>query len=262
VDLGLTGTPCIVTGASRGIGRATARLLAAEGARVLLVARGEDALAEAAAECRAAGGEAEALALDLTADGAADRVVAACEERLGGLGVLVCNAGHNWARPLDELTAEDFERHWWLNVIAPFHLLGATVPRMAQAGGGRVVNVVSIAGKRPSLFNAAYSVTKAAQLALSRVFADAYAGRGVNVNAVLPGPVDTELWRGILEDGAAAAGEPVEAVVARAKAGVPRGDFATEDEVAAVIGFLCSARAANVAGAAWTVDGGSVQLLF
>jgi len=250
-----------ITGASRGIGRATARMLAGEAARVLLVARSADALAGAAAECYDGGGAAEVLALDLTTDGAAERIVAACEQRFGPPGVLVCNAGHNWARPLEDVTESDFDRHWRLNVIAPFHLLRATVPGMAERGGGRVVIVASIAGKRPSLFNIAYSVTKAAQLALSRVWADAFARRGVTVNAVLPGPVQTDLWQGLLEETAAAAGVAVEDVVAGAKAVVPRGDFASKDEIAGVIVFLCSNHAANVAGAAWTVDGGAVQSL-
>jgi NAD(P)-dependent dehydrogenase (short-subunit alcohol dehydrogenase family) len=262
VDLGLSGRACVVTGASRGIGAATARLLAAEGANVLLVARGAQALAGVAAECVAAGAGAQTLAIDVTTQGAGEQIVAACEERLGPLEVLVINAGSNWARPMAELTSEDFERHWRLNVLAPFGLLRAAVPAMARRGWGRVVNVSSIAGKRPSTFNLAYAVTKAGQLALSRGFADTHAGQGVTVNSVLPGPVDTKLWMNLLQETAAARGAAVEDVVAQAQAGVPRGRFGTDDEVASVVLFLCSAQAANVTGAAWTVDGGSVQLLF
>jgi 3-oxoacyl-[acyl-carrier protein] reductase len=135
---------------------------------------------------------------------------------------------------------------------------------MAAAGGGRIVNVCSSAGKRPSLTNAAYSVTKAAQLSLSRVFADRYAAQDVLVNAVAPGPVSTPLWmaQGGLAEQAAAAGDmsPDEAIAAQ-EAKVPLGRFATPEEIADVIVFLCSARAGAVTGAAWSADGGAVPVI-
>ena len=106
---------------------------------------------------------------------------------MGGIDVLVNNAGTSFARGLDELTDEDWQGQWELHVMAPMRLMRAAAPRMAQRGGGRIVNVCSSAGKRPSLTNAAYSVTKAAQLSLSRVFADSYAADNVLVNAVAPG---------------------------------------------------------------------------
>lgn len=122
----------------------------------------------------------------------------------------------------------------------------------------------SSSGKRPSLTNAAYSVTKAAQLSLSRTFADAYAARGVLVNAVAPGPVETGLWlsEGGLADQVAAAKDisREEALEAQA-AKVPLGRFGTEEEVAGIIVVLCSALAANVSGAAWSVDGGAVPVI-
>ena len=262
MDLGLGGRVCVVTGASRGIGAATVRLLAAEGANVLLVARDAQALDAVATDCAGGAGVVETFASDVTEPGAGKRIVAACEERLGPVEILVSSAGTNWAKPLEELTTEDFDRHWRLNVTGPFELLQAAVPKMAERGFGRVVSVASIAGKRPSLFNLAYGATKAAQLALSRGFADAYAARGVTVNSILPGPVDTTLWASVLEQMAAARGDALADVVAQTKAGVPRGLFADPNEVAAVVVFLCAGQAANVTGAAWTVDGGSVQLLF
>jgi 3-oxoacyl-[acyl-carrier protein] reductase len=114
------------------------------------------------------------------------------------------------------------------------------------------------------LTNAAYSVTKAAQLSLSRVYADAYAPQGVRVNAVAPGPVDTGLWMakgGLADQIAQKRGMPREDVLADAQARIPLGRFGTEDEVAAVIVFLCSALASNVTGAAWSVDGGAVPVI-
>jgi len=249
MDLGLNGRRCVVTGASRGIGLAVADALRAEGAAVLGVARetGPDG-----------------LSLDVTAPDAGERVLAAAEARLGGLDVLVNNAGTSFARPLEELTDADWRDQWELHVMACMRLMRAAAPAMAERGWGRIVNVASSAGKRPSLTNAAYSVTKAAQLSLSRVFADAYANRGVLVNAVAPGAVASPLWMadgGLADQAAAAGGISREAALAAQAAKIPLGRFADPEEVAAAVVFLCSEQASNVTGAAWSVDGGSVPTI-
>jgi 3-oxoacyl-[acyl-carrier protein] reductase len=255
MDLGLRDRVCLVTGASRGIGLATARGLAAEGARVVLTARGEDELAAAAAEIGA-----DHLALDVTEPGAAGRLLA----HAGRVDVLVNNAGTSAVKPLDELTDEDFEAQWQLNVIASLRLMRVCAPAMAERGWGRIVNVASSSGKRPSGTNVAYSVAKAAQLSLSRSFADAYAARGVLVNAVAPGPVASQLWLGeggLADQQARAKGISREEALEAARSRIPLGRLAEEDEIAAVIVFLCSERASNVTGAAWSVDGGSVPVI-
>jgi NAD(P)-dependent dehydrogenase (short-subunit alcohol dehydrogenase family) len=156
VNLGLDDKLCVVTGATRGIGAATARMLSQEGARVLSVARrGAD------------------LDLDVTARDAGDRVLAACPSVPWAL---VNAAGTSRARPLGELSDGDWQQQWELHVMGPMRLMRALAPVMAEAGGGRIVNVASSSGKRPSSrLDASYSVTKAAQLSLSRVFADAWA---------------------------------------------------------------------------------------
>jgi NAD(P)-dependent dehydrogenase (short-subunit alcohol dehydrogenase family) len=130
--------------------------------------------------------------IDVTAPDAADRIL----DTLGGTPpeILVNNAGTSYAKALDELTEDDWQLQWDLNVMASMRLMRAFVPHMAERGWGRVVNMSSSAGKRPSLTNAAYSVGKAAQAALSRVFADTYAAQNVLVNAVAPGAVASELW--------------------------------------------------------------------
>ena len=261
MDLGMAGRACVVTGASRGIGLATARALAAEGARVLLVGRDAGALRAARAE---AGGEADVLPADVTDPAAGDAIVAACVERFGAIDVLVNNAGTSRQRALDQLTDEDWAEQWDLHVMGPMRLMRAAAPLMAERGFGRIVNVCSSSGKRPSLSNAAYSVTKAAQLSLSRVFADSYAARGVLVNAVAPGPVETPLWMaegGLADQAAERGGTSREQALEAARSKIPLGRFGTEDEIAAVIVFLCSERASDVAGAAWSVDGGSVPTI-
>jgi 3-oxoacyl-[acyl-carrier protein] reductase len=143
-------------------------------------------------------------------------------------------------------------------------LMRAAAPRMAARGGGRIVNVCSSAGKRPSQTNPSYSVTKAAQLSLSRTFADAFAKEGVLVNAVTPGPVSSELWieeGGVADQVAAARGISREAAMEQQAGKVPLGRFAEPGEVADVIVFLCSQRASTVTGAAWSVDGGAVAII-
>ncbi|MEA2390464.1 MAG: 3-oxoacyl-[acyl-carrier protein] reductase [Solirubrobacteraceae bacterium] len=256
MDLGLADRTCLVTGGSRGIGLATARALAAEGARVFLTARGDGELSEAAEAVGAAG----RLALDVTAADAPERLL----DVTGPLDVLVNNAGTSAHRPLEELTDNEWQAQWDLHVMASMRLMRAVAPGMAERSWGRIVNVASSSGKRPSATNAAYSVSKAAQLSLSRAFADAYASRGVLVNAVAPGPVESGLWLapgGLADQAAEAQGTSRDEALAAARAKPPVGRFGTEAEIAAVITFLCSEQASNVAGAAWSVDGGVVPTI-
>src|SRR4051794_35721991 len=258
MDLGIDGRAAIVTGGSSGIGLAAAKLLAAEGARVLLVGRREEALAEAAE-----GIAAQTLAVDVTADGAAERIAAACEGAFGRVDVLVSNAGTSRNRPLDELTDAEWQDQWELHVMASLRLMRAVAPGMAERGWGRIVNVGSSSGKRPSLSNAAYTVTKAAQHMLARVFADTYAAKGVLVNTVSPGPVETPLWMaegGLADQAAETQGVTREEALEATRGKAVIGRMGREEEIAAVIAFLCSERASNVAGANWSVDGGTVPL--
>jgi 3-oxoacyl-[acyl-carrier protein] reductase len=264
MNLGLAGKACVVTGASRGIGLVIARALCAEDAAVLLIARGEDALRAAAEDCAAAGGRAEWLVLDVTEPDAGERLVAECERRFGSIDVVVNNAGTSSVTPLEELTDAEWQAQWELNVIGPMRLMRAAAPRMAERGWGRIVNVASSSGKRPSSTNMAYSVGKAAQLSLSRAFADLYVGQGVLVNAVAPGPVESELWMGeggLADQLAMARGVSREEALEAQRSRVPIGRYAGEEEIASVVVFLCSERASYVAGAAWSVDGGTVQVI-
>jgi 3-oxoacyl-[acyl-carrier protein] reductase len=269
MDLGLKGRACVVTGASRGIGRATARMLCTEGADVLLVARSEEALVEAADECAAAGqeagGRAESLVADVTDAAAAERIVGEAGERLGSLDVLVNNAGTAKRRNFDDVPDEDWYAAWELNVMAPMRLMRAAVPLMRERGWGRIVNVSSSSGKRPSPTTPEYSVAKAAELSLSRLFADRYAAEGVLINAICPGAVKSELWTnegGLLDQVMEMEGlsSREEAEQAAAK-GRPVGRLAEVDEVAGAIAFLCSQHASYTSGAAWSVDGGVVQII-
>jgi 3-oxoacyl-[acyl-carrier protein] reductase len=241
MDFGLQGRTAVVTGASRGIGAAVAALLEREGARVVGVSR--------------------STGVDVTDPAAPERIAALAG---GPVDILVNNAGTSFARSLDALTDEDWQGQWELHVMAPMRLMRRFAPGMAERGWGRIVNLASSAGKRPSLTNAAYSVTKAAQLSLSRVFADTYAARGVLVNAVAPGAVASPLWvadGGLADQTAPAAGGTRESALAAQEAKIPLGRLAAPEEVAAVVAFLCSEQASTVTGAAWSTDGGTVATI-
>lgn len=268
MDLGIAGRAAILTGASSGIGRATAERLLAEGADVLCVARDLGRLGEAVDALAAAGGEDAgrpvAHAADVTAPGAGEAIVAACLEAFGRVDVLVNNAGTSRPVPLDELTDEDWQTQYALHVVGPHRLMAAAAPRMAEAGWGRIVNVASSAGKRPSLTNVAYAVTKAGQLSLSRAYADAYAARGVLVNAVAPGATASELWvgeGGLADQVAARKGISRDEALAGQAGKIPLGRFAEPGEIADVVAFLCSERSSTVTGAAWSADGGAVAVI-
>ena len=240
MNLGIEGRVAVVTGASRGIGAATAELLETEGARVVRVSRSEG--------------------IDVTAPDAAGRIA---QRAPGPVDILVNNAGTSRVAAIADVPEDEWYEQWEIHVMASMRLMRAFAPGMAERGWGRIVNVSSSAGKRPSSnLSAAYSVAKAAQLSLSRVFADAYAGAGVLVNAVAPGPAASPQWTaegGLADQLAAAKGlaSREEALAAQATR-APTGRFAEPEEIASVIGFLCSERASNVSGAAWSVDGGVV----
>ncbi len=245
MDLGLRSKRCLVTGSTAGIGLETARLLAAEGADVVTCGRGGPPVA----------GEALHVRADLSQAGEPERVVA----QAGPLDVLVNNVGAAYHRDFLEITDEQWQELWELNVMSYVRAIRAAVPAMRERGGGAIVNVSSTAGKRPSTGMPDYSVTKAAVLSLSRVVADLYAKDGIRCNAITPGPTATDAWLG--EGGLADQQGDREDVLRKVAAGRPIGRLAEPDEIAAVIAFLCSDRAAYVTGAAWSADGGTVPII-
>jgi 3-oxoacyl-[acyl-carrier protein] reductase len=242
MDLGISGRLAVVTGGGSGIGAALVERLRAEGAVVYDASR--------------------STGVDVTKPDAAERLAElTAGERID---ILVNGAGTSYVKALDELTDADWQAQWELHVMGPLRLMRALAPPMAERGWGRIVNVSSSSGKRPSLTNAAYSVTKAAVLSLSRTFADAYAGTGVLVNAVTPGAVEGPMWLddgGLADQAAAAKDISREELLAAQRDKIPLGRMAQPGEVADVIAFLCSERASTVTGAAWSADGGSVPII-
>jgi NAD(P)-dependent dehydrogenase (short-subunit alcohol dehydrogenase family) len=259
VELGLGGKVCVVTGSTSGIGLETARLLAEEGARVVVTGRDEDR----AERARADAGAALAVAADPSEAGAAERVLGAAAE-LGPVECLVNNVGVAYQSDFLEVTDAEWEELWRLNVLSYVRAIRAVVPSMRERGGGSIVNVSSTAAKRPSTSMPHYSVTKAAVLSLSRLVADLYAKDGIRCNAVTPGPTATAAWLGeggLADQQAARTGKSREDVLAAVGGGRPIGRLAEPAEIAAVIAFLLSERASYVTGAAWSADGGTVPII-
>jgi 3-oxoacyl-[acyl-carrier protein] reductase len=255
LDLGLGDRICLVTGSTEGIGRATARLLAEEGARVVTSGR-RDSGPEV--------GEALHVACDLSLPEAPGELVAEAEGTLGPVDVLVNNVGFAEIRSFEELRDDDWEQLWQLNVMSYVRAIQAVIPGMRGRGSGRIVNVSSTAGKRPSTGMPDYSVTKAAVLSLSRLVAEVYAKDGILCNAVAPGPTASPAWLadgGLADQTAKRSGKARDEVLADVGRGRPLGRLAEPEEIAAVIVFLCSDRANFVTGAAWSVDGGTVPII-
>src|SRR3954467_4312314 len=256
MDLGLRDRVCLVTGSTAGIGLAAAKLLVAEGARVVVTGRDPARVDRAKNESGAAVG----VAADLSDPAAAERLVA----EVGPVDCLVNNVGEAYQASFDDLTDDQWDSMWQLNVMSYVRCIRAALPSMRAAGRGVIVNVSSTAGKRPSTGMPNYSVTKAAVLSLSRLVADTYAGEGIRCNAVTPGPVATEAWigeGGLADQAAARSGKTREEVLASVGAGRPLGRLAEPEEIAAVIAFLCSPASSYVTGAAWSADGGTVPVL-
>lgn len=247
MDLGLTGKVCVVTGSTGGIGLAVARELETEGAQVVTSGR------------RAVGVGSLHVAGDLAQPGEPERLVAAAEERFGRVDCLVNNVGGTAIRSLEELTDDDWQRSFELNLMSAVRATRAALPGMRERASGVIVNVSSTSGKRPSASLPEYSVMKAGMLSYSRLVADVYAKHGIRCNAVTPGPTATEAWTGA--GGLAEQQGGRDEVLAKVGAGRPLGRLARPEEIAAVVVFLLSERASYVTGAAWSADGGTVPII-
>ena len=253
MQLELENQVAVVTGSTGGIGAEAARLLAVEGARVVTSGRG------AAPNV----GEELHVRADLARAEEPERLLAEASA-LGPVDVLVNNVGDAYQADFLEVTDEQWDAMWQLNVMSYLRAMRAVLPAMRERGRGAIVNVSSTSGKRPSTAMPNYSVTKAAVLSLSRLVADLYARDGIRCNAVTPGPTSTQAWLGdggLADQQAERSGKSRDEVLAAVGAGRPLGRLAQPEEIAAVIVFLCSERASFVTGAAWSADGGTVPII-
>jgi NAD(P)-dependent dehydrogenase (short-subunit alcohol dehydrogenase family) len=261
LDFGLTGKRALVTGSTAGIGYATARALAREGAVVTLSgrtqARVDAALTQLAADVP--GAQANGIAADLgTAEGCAALVA-----RLPAVDLLVNNLGIFEPKPFEQISDADWLRFFEVNVLSGVRMARHYVGGMRERGWGRIVFISSESGLQIPAEMVHYGVTKTAQLAVARGLAETLAGSGVTVNSVLPGPTGSEGVAGFVAQLAAAQGVDAATVereffaTARPSSLIKR--FATPDEVAAMITYVCSAAASATTGAALRVDGGVVR---
>lgn len=264
MDLGLTGRVALVTGASRGIGLATARMLAAEGCRVGLVARGEEDLRRAEGELTTNGVTALAIAADVTDAAAVQRTIGRFTRELGPIEILVNNAGGStgFGIGFDQLGDDEWYRGIQLNLLSAVGVTRAVLPGMRQLGRGSIVMISTDAAIQPQGVQPHYAAAKAALLSLAKSLSRTYGPEGIRVNTVSPGMVRTAQLTAFLEESAKAQGTTVDeaerTLVRTRRPDITAGRAGRPEEVAAVITFLVSPRASYVNGANWRVDSGEV----
>jgi len=262
VNLGLEGRVAVITGGSQGIGREIARLLASEGADLVLAARRTDVLETTAQELReTTGRRVVAVTADVaTADGPRAIAEAALAE-LDRVDVLVNNAGKGFNKPLDELTDADWYASIDLNLMSAVRLCRALVPQMCERGWGRVINISTRVAREPDPYFAAYAASKAALINFSKNLANAHSSDGVLTNCIVPGLIRSEAIDQAAEKSAAETGLTVDEVMARTlkKRPIPAGRLGEPDDVAGLVALLCSDYGAWVTGACFTIDGGIVR---
>lgn len=243
----LSGKTAIVTGAGRGIGRALAIGLAEAGAQVAVVARSAADLQETVSEIEKAGGKAHAIVADLTASDAAQQVVDKTLETLGGLHILVNNAGMNIRKKAHEVAEEDWDRVVDLNLKATFRLSQAAGAIMCEQKYGRIINIASVAGLVALRTGVAYGASKAGVIQMTRVLALEWSRYGVNVNAIAPWYFKTPLTEGLLRD---------EAFLQEVLQRTPSGRIGELEDLVGPAIFLASDAAAYISGQTIAVDGG------
>jgi NAD(P)-dependent dehydrogenase (short-subunit alcohol dehydrogenase family) len=245
----LDGKVAIVTGSSRGIGRASAEALAALGARVVVSSRKAEACEGVAAGIRAAGGEAVVIPCNIGRRTEVEALVAGTEKALGPVDIMVCNAAVNPVYgPLRDMPDDAFDKIMATNVKSNLWLCNLTMPGMAARGGGVVVIVSSIAGLRGTDVIGGYGISKAADFALARNLAVEWGPQNVRINCVAPGLVKTDFARALWED---------EAALARRNARTPLRRIGEPDEIGGIVAFLATPAASFMTGQIIVADGGA-----
>ena len=257
MDLGLRGKTALVTGGSKGIGRAVARTLAAEGVRVAICSRDATMLKQAAADIeRATSGHVDVVPGDLSRRDEVARVAAEALARLGRLDILVNNAGAIKGGDFLATPDEEWLEGWSLKLLGYIRMAREVLPHMQRQGGGRIVNVVGAAARNPAPTYMMGGTANAALINFTKALADLGARSKVLVTGVSPGPVKTERWDSLMAQQAKAAGQDFETYVRERSQELPLGRIALPEEVADVVCFLASERASFLTGITITVDGG------
>lgn len=255
----LRGRVAWVTGAGRGIGRACALALAREGVHVGLSARTAKELEAVAKEAAMLGGRTAVAPCDVTDPAAVARAHDAVVGTLGAPAILVNGAGVARSAPFLKTDLAMMETHWRVNVLGPFVATQAALPAMVQRGWGRVVNVASVAGKAGAPYIASYAASKHALMGITRSLAQEFAAKGVTVNAVCPGYVDTPMTEENVRLMHEKTGRAKETILEALRRFSPQNRLMEADEVAGAVLYLCRDEAGGVNGQGITLDGGTVQ---
>lgn len=262
MDLGLSGKIALVTGGSKGIGKAVAQGLAQEGARVVICARGAEALEAAAQEItKATGHEVFPVAGDLTTPDDPHKIVETVIGHFGHIDILVNNAGAAPGGEILHLTEEDWEKALQLKFMGFVRCTKAVLPHMLRRRAGRIVNIVGNDGVKPIGIELSPSAANAADLAMTVALAEQYGRHGICINAINPGPVATERWDELIGGIARMRKITVAEAQKRAEHSIPLGRICTPEEVANVAVFVASDRASFMNGAIITLDGGQRKAL-
>ncbi|TBW35363.1 SDR family oxidoreductase [Siculibacillus lacustris] len=257
MDLGLKGRRALVLGASRGLGRAIAVTLAAEGASVVLCGRNREALAEVAATIAGAGGDATPLTLDLADRAGVDAALATLGDV--GIDILINNGGGPPPGPVASVESDVWSRQFEVMVNALFRVTAHVLPGMRARQWGRIVNIVSSGVVQPIPNLGISNALRASVVGWAKTLAGEVAADGVTVNSVLPGRIHTERVDSLDAAAATRSGKTVAEIAAASRATIPAGRYGTPQEFADVVAFLASERASYVTGALMRVDGGAIR---
>ena len=262
MDLGLKGKVALVTGGSKGIGKAVARGLLEEGAKVAICARTKSELDHASTElAKTTGGDVFAVTGDLTHERDVKKIVDAVIGRYGRIDILVNNAGAAPGGLLLDLTEEDWQQAMQLKFMGYVRCMKAVIPHMLKQEGGRIVNIVGNDGVKPIGVELTPSAANAADLAVTIALAEQYGRENICINAINPGPVATERWDGLVAGIAKVRNIPVAEAQKRAERSIPLGRICTPEEVANVAVFVASPRASFMNGAIINCDGAQRKAL-
>jgi 3-oxoacyl-[acyl-carrier protein] reductase len=260
MDLRLRGKVAMVSGASKGIGRATALGLAEEGVALAINARGPEPLEALAAEIRGRHGvEVLTVPGDMTRGPDVEEFARRAAERFGRIDILVNNAGSSQGGVFWEVPEQVWLDSWGLKLFGYVRLMKAVIPRMIRQGGGRIVNVIGNSGKQPIATMLPGGAANAALLAITKGVADSVARHNIVVNAVNPGPIRTDRWDGLMERLGRDLGIPAPEYEKHFVQDIPAGRVGRPEEIADIIVFLASERAAYLTGTSITADGGMTR---
>ena len=256
MDLGLKGKRAIVTGASRGIGRCCALVLAREGARVCITARSQERLDVVISEIDGAGGEGYAVAVDLTSLESCQKVVNETVSHFGGVDILVNCAGAARGGAILDLSTELIDDALSLKSYSYLRLSQLVIPHMKQNGWGRIINIAGGAGTSPTSENIPVSLANITILNMTRALSDAVSGDGILVNTICPGLTNTQRARDVQQASATEVGKDVETLLQELGNELPAGRIAEPEEIANVVAFLASEPCSYIFGSSIYMDGG------